>query len=168
MARTKIVIASVLIFASVLVIAYLGMRPGGITGLNPDNTVTDEMVESVRESLESGEKIELAFPSKTIYRRGESFEVRLGISNMLSTGENFRISIVQESGPEDGPVINAIGETGLLPPGESVITGIFISTTPLTPGGIYGYSVIVCSGEPCTAESDSVYATTRMNFRIYG
>ena len=57
-------------------------------------------------------------------------------------------------------------ETGSLMSGESTIVEIGITSSPQTARGIYGYSILVCTSQPCAEQSPGLYSSTRMGFRI--
>jgi hypothetical protein len=133
---------------------------------NPDHIVSEESKELLEKRLDSGERVSLSFPPKTIYTAGDTFLASLGIINNWDSERNFYIEIVQESGPEGGPVISYAREAGFLEPGKSRILDIAISSSRDTLSGVYSYVILVCNSQPCSPESPDLYSSAHMSFRI--
>jgi hypothetical protein len=160
----------VITFASVIgVAALISSNPaifGGLVQVRSGNVASEEGIDILIGELASGDRIGLAFPPKTIYTAGDSFTPSLGIMNNLDSESVFYLEIVQDSGPEGGPVISHARDSGSLMPGESRVADISIISSPQTPRGIYGYAILVCTSQPCDAQSTGLYSSTHMSFRI--
>jgi hypothetical protein len=164
------IIVIILVFIIVAGFAFsVSLNPGGFGNLitvDSDNKPPKEVLDSLDEKLNSGNRMELAFPFKTIYSPGEVFEATLGIINLLNEDSNFYIDIVQESGPENGPLLVYKKETGLIKPREGKKIDIGVISYPSTPEGIYSYSVLVCLKPSCTGDSPDLYSSREMSYRI--
>ena len=160
----------VLAFTAVAALAFVvSLNPaifGSIVNVKSADKATQEATDTMAEKLDSGSRMEIAFPRRTLYSPGDTFSATLGISNRFDAEKRFYINLIQETGPEGGPVFMYNKDTGLLAPGESKISDIGVVTYSSTSTGPYSYSVVVCTDEPCSPESPGFYSQYRMNFRI--
>jgi hypothetical protein len=136
------------------------------TRIDPGHTVSDESLKLLEERLASGERSILAFPPKTRYAAGDAFSASLGIINTQDSETDFYIEIAQESGPGAGPVLSYSREAGSLASGESRVLDITVASGTQTPGGVYGYEIMVCNSQPCSPESPDFYSSNHMSFMI--
>ncbi len=164
------IIIIVLAFAAVAALAFLiSLNPagfGGIADIKSTNKVTEEATEKLVENLESGDVVQMVFPPRTVYSPGDTFSAALGINNRYNAEKIFYINVIQDSGPENGPVLLYDKNTGPLAPRENKVIDIVAITYFNTPAEAYSYTIVVCTEESCSLDSPGFYYQLKMNFRI--
>ncbi len=166
----------VLVVVAVAVIGatvFLATGPvGPVAGL-VDRAPSPGDVQRAQERLSQGARLSVAAPLANVWTPGTSGSFILGMSNDGDAFQNFRLAFIVEgvAGKLSGQAVPA-GAAGwfsaqellTVGPGGSATTEVRVGVPADAVEGIYLFRALLCTGEPCSA--DSAYASLQLPIEV--